>query len=64
MWALDDELARAAIEIAFPQRDLHGGSGTLPVSLSRAPRPDRQAPCPELGLPGYRLVQCSMLCGT
>ena len=39
MWALDDELAAAGIEIPFPQRDLHWRSGTLPVSLSRAPRP-------------------------
>jgi small-conductance mechanosensitive channel len=37
MWALDDELARAGIEIPFPQRDLHWRSGSLPVVLSRAP---------------------------
>lgn len=36
MWALDDELARAGIEIPFPQRDLHWRSGSLPVVLSRA----------------------------
>lgn len=39
MWALDDALAQAGIEIPFPQRDLHWRSGPLPVSLSRAPRP-------------------------
>jgi len=38
MWALDDELAAAGIEIPFPQRDLNWRSGTLPVTLSRAPR--------------------------
>ncbi len=38
MWALDDELARAKIEIPFPQRDLHWRSGPLPVQLSRAPK--------------------------
>ncbi len=41
MWALDDELARAGIEIPFPQRDLHWRSGTLPVTLTRAPRPEQ-----------------------
>ena len=40
MWALDDELARAGIAIPFPQRDLHLRSGTLPVTLSRAPKPE------------------------
>jgi len=45
MWALNDELAQAAIKIPFPQRDLHWRSGTLPVSLSRAPRPDGPAHC-------------------
>ena len=36
MWALDDELSRAGIEIPFPQRDLHWRSGSLPVVISRA----------------------------
>jgi len=38
MWALDDELNKAGIEIPFPQRDLHWRSGTLPVQISRQPR--------------------------
>jgi small-conductance mechanosensitive channel len=40
MWALDDELARAGIEIPFPQRDLHWRSGPLEVELKRAPPRD------------------------
>jgi len=41
MWALDDELTRAGIEIPFPQRDLNWRSGSVPVVLSRAPKPAR-----------------------
>jgi small-conductance mechanosensitive channel len=37
MWALDDELQRAGIEIPFPQRDLHWRSGTLDVRVQRRP---------------------------
>jgi len=33
MWALDDELKKRAIEIPFPQRDLHVRSGRLDVRL-------------------------------
>ena len=45
MWALDDELARAGIEIPFPQRDLHWRSGTLPVEIRRPQKlPPESAP--------------------
>jgi len=37
MWAIDDQLGQAGIEIPFPQRDLHLRSGTLPVELRRVP---------------------------
>ena len=33
MWALDDALQAAGIEIPFPQRDLHLRSGTLNVRM-------------------------------
>jgi small-conductance mechanosensitive channel len=36
MWALDDELQRAGIEIPFPQRDLNWRSGPIDVRLQRA----------------------------
>jgi small-conductance mechanosensitive channel len=39
MWALDDELKRRAIEIPFPQRDLHVRSGTLDVRLQASVPP-------------------------
>ena len=49
MWALDDELALAGIEIPFPQRDLHWRSGTLPVEIRRAQKlaPEPGQPAPE-----------------
>ena len=34
MWALDDALQEAGIEIPFPQRDLHVRSGTLDVRVA------------------------------
>ncbi len=37
MWALDDELQRAGIDIPFPQRDLHVRSGVLDVRM-QAPK--------------------------
>jgi small-conductance mechanosensitive channel len=33
MWAIEDELRNAGIEIPFPQRDLHVRSGTLSVRM-------------------------------
>jgi small-conductance mechanosensitive channel len=39
MWALDDALHHAGIEIPFPQRDLHWRSGALDVRLRREPQP-------------------------
>jgi small-conductance mechanosensitive channel len=46
MWALDDELQRAGIEIPFPQRDLHWRSGPLDVRLQprHGPPADGSAP--------------------
>jgi len=35
LWAIEDELRAANIEIPFPQRDLHVRSGTLSVRLDR-----------------------------
>jgi small-conductance mechanosensitive channel len=33
LWAIEDELRQAGIEIPFPQRDLHVRSGTLSVKM-------------------------------
>ena len=35
MWALDDKLQAAGIEISFPQRDLHFKSGAVKVELQK-----------------------------
>lgn len=37
LWAIEDELRAAGIEIPFPQRDLHVRSGALKVQLDRDP---------------------------
>lgn len=43
MWALDDELLKAGVEIPFPQRDLHWRSGTLDVRVQRGASTERSA---------------------
>ncbi|GAA6141679.1 mechanosensitive ion channel domain-containing protein [Hydrogenophaga sp. 5NK40-0174] len=43
MWALDDALHAANIEIPFPQRDLHWRSGTVNVRLEKGEQPDNSA---------------------
>lgn len=41
LWAIDDELRDAGIEIPFPQRDLHVRSGELRVRLEGTPAQER-----------------------
>jgi small-conductance mechanosensitive channel len=41
LWAIDDELRDAGIEIPFPQRDLHVRSGELRVRLEGGPAQER-----------------------
>ena len=42
LWAIEDELRAAGIEIPFPQRDLHVRSGTVKVQLESRQGPARE----------------------